>query len=73
MFEFRKPIFIIRDPKLLKKMAVKDFDHFVDHRVIIDETIDKMFGKSLISLTGNKWRGVTTLVNLLKKLISLIT
>lgn len=57
MFEFRKPVFLVRDPKLLKKMAVKDFDHFVDHRVIIDEDIDKMFGKSLISLTGNKWRG----------------
>lgn len=57
IFQFLKPVYVIRDPKVLKKMAVKDFDHFVDHRVIIDETMDKMFGKSLISLTGQKWRG----------------
>lgn len=38
-------------------MAVKDFDHFVDHRVVVDESMDKMLGKSLISLTGQKWRG----------------
>ena len=57
MFEFRKPIFMIRDPKLAKKMLVKDFDHFVDHRVILDENTDKLFSKSLISLHGQKWRG----------------
>lgn len=48
---------MIRDPKLIKKLAVKDFDHFVDHRVIVDESMDKMFGKALISLQGQKWRG----------------
>lgn len=57
LFEFRKPLFLIRDPKLLKKLAVKDFDYFMDHRVVIDESTDKMFGKSLISLKGQKWRG----------------
>ena len=50
-------MYFIRDPKLVKKLAVKDFDNFVDHRVIIDETVDKMFGKALISLKGQKWRG----------------
>ena len=38
-------------------MAVKDFEHFLDHRNIVDESIDKMFGKSLFNLTGQKWRG----------------
>lgn len=57
MFEFRKPIYFINDPKLVKKMAVKDFDYFVDHRVVVDENVDKLFGKSLISLQGQKWRG----------------
>lgn len=57
MFEFRKPIYFVRDPKLAKKLAVKDFDFFVDHRSVINEDIDKMFGKALISLRGQKWRG----------------
>lgn len=57
MFQFRNPVFFIRDPKLVKKLAVKDFDNFLDHRVFIDEDADKMFGKSLVSLQGQKWRG----------------
>lgn len=57
LFEFRKPIYFVRDPKIAKQLAIKDFDNFVDHRVIIDETVDKMFGKSLINLKGQKWRG----------------
>lgn len=57
MFEFRRPIYFIRDPKLVKKLAVKDFDFFTDHRSVIDESIDKLFGKSLVSLRGQKWRG----------------
>lgn len=60
MFQFLKPMFFIRDPKLLKKLAIKDFDHFPDHRTIIDEKVDKLFGKSLVALTGDKWRGGNT-------------
>lgn len=57
MFEFRTPNFIIRDPKLAKKMAVKDFEYFVDHRVLIDENTDKLFGKSLFTMQGQRWKG----------------
>jgi cytochrome P450 family 9 len=57
MFEFRKPVYIIRDPKLAKQMAIKDFDYFVNHTVVMDDNTDKLFGKSLISLQGQKWRG----------------
>lgn len=57
MFQFRNPTYLIRDPKLLKKMAVTDFEHFLDRSVMMDESIDKMFGKSLVSLRGQKWRG----------------
>lgn len=52
----RKPFFSIRDPELLKQMAVKDFDHFEDHRSFVDEKADVMFGNSLVSLKGSKWR-----------------
>jgi hypothetical protein len=40
-------------------MAVKDFDYFVDHRIVIDGKVDKLFGRSLVSLLGNEWRGET--------------
>ncbi|KAG5671504.1 hypothetical protein PVAND_001698 [Polypedilum vanderplanki] len=56
MFNFMKPVFIIRDPQIIKKLAVKDFDFFTDHRVIISEEVDPLFGKALISLQGQKWK-----------------
>lgn len=51
-----RPTFFIRDPKLLKQITIKEFDHFPDHYNILDEKIDVLFGNSLISLTGQKWR-----------------
>ena len=58
-FEFFTPAYIVRDPKLLKKLAVKDFDSFADHRMFLDEKIDPLFGRALFSLQGQKWRGST--------------
>lgn len=54
-FEFVKPVFLIRDPKLLKKLAVKDFDYFMDHRKFID---DPLLGRGLFLLTGQEWKGL---------------
>ncbi|KAJ6647383.1 Cytochrome P450 9e2, partial [Pseudolycoriella hygida] len=56
LFQFMTPVYLVRDPELIKRMAVKDFDFFMDHRVVIDENLDALFGKALISLTGQKWK-----------------
>lgn len=47
IFELRRPVALIRDPKIAKLLAVKDFDHFMDHRSVISEDVDPMFGKIL--------------------------
>lgn len=56
LFEFRRPIVLLKDPKLIKLLAVKDFDYFTDHRSLISEDTDPMFGKTLIALQGQKWK-----------------
>ncbi|CAO1431140.1 unnamed protein product [Diamesa serratosioi] len=55
-FEFRKPVVMVKDPKLIKQLAVKNFDYFMDRRTMITEEMDPIFGKALVSLTGQKWR-----------------
>uniref|UniRef100_A0A1B0D3B3 Cytochrome P450 n=1 Tax=Phlebotomus papatasi TaxID=29031 RepID=A0A1B0D3B3_PHLPP len=50
MFEFRNPMVLVKDPKIIKHLAVKEFDHFVDHRTIIPSEAEPLFGKSLILL-----------------------
>lgn len=52
----RNPVILVKDPDLIKQMIIKDFDHFTEHRVIITEEIDPLFGKNLLSLSGQKWK-----------------
>lgn len=43
---------------MIKQLAVKEFDHFVDHRMVVNDETDPMINKSLVGLTGHKWRGL---------------
>ena len=57
-FDLITPITLVRDPECIKKLGVKDFDHFIDHRkfVPLDDPGDSLFANSLFLLTGQKWR-----------------
>lgn len=47
---------MVRDPELLRQMAIKDFDHFQDHSAMVDPKTDKLFGNGLLMLKGGEWR-----------------
>ncbi|XP_055589835.1 cytochrome P450 9e2-like [Uranotaenia lowii] len=54
--------FVIRDPELIKQIAVKDFEYFTDRRTLFgDENNDNpnlLFAKALGNLKGQKWRNM---------------
>nr|CAB3515409.1 unnamed protein product [Spodoptera littoralis] len=54
-YEFVKEIIFVRDLELIKKMTVKDFEHFLDHRSIFS-TSDSYFSRNLLSLQGQEWK-----------------
>ncbi|XP_055696961.1 probable cytochrome P450 9f2 [Phlebotomus papatasi] len=56
IFDVMKPTLVIQDPELVKYLAIKEFDHFTDHRQLITPDIDPLFSHSLFSLKGQKWR-----------------
>ena len=56
IFEFLQPLFLIRDPELIKQITIKDFDHFVNHRGNIDENIEPLFGRSLFVMKDQRWK-----------------
>jgi cytochrome P450 family 9 len=56
IYQFITPTLMLRDPDLIKQITIKDFDHFLDHRSLVPEESDPLFGKNLFSLTGQKWR-----------------
>lgn len=51
-FDFTKHAYIVRDPEVYKRIAIKDFDHFQDHRSFFDGSIDEISSKVLIALHG---------------------
>ncbi|KAJ8928373.1 hypothetical protein NQ314_019104 [Rhamnusium bicolor] len=48
LYQFVKPILILKDPDLIKQITVKDFDHFTDHRSFASE--DPLWTKNLFVL-----------------------
>ncbi|XP_051157193.1 cytochrome P450 9e2-like [Leptopilina boulardi] len=56
MFDFNTPLLVVRDPDLIKEIGVKSFEHFLDHKSFLDETMDPIFGKNVFSLKGDRWK-----------------
>uniref|UniRef100_A0A1I8PBH4 Cytochrome P450 n=1 Tax=Stomoxys calcitrans TaxID=35570 RepID=A0A1I8PBH4_STOCA len=55
-FDHRDPLLVIRDPQLIKRILIKDFDHFVNRRGAFAEGSDNMFGNSLFLMEDDRWR-----------------
>ncbi|KAI5652181.1 cytochrome p450 domain-containing protein [Phthorimaea operculella] len=55
-FEFTKPVLLVRDLELIKRITIKDFEHFLDHRVQANEHADHLFARNLFSLKGQEWK-----------------
>lgn len=58
--QFWRPTIIVRDPELIKDVAIKHFDHFTDHRTLVSEEYEPVFGSNLLTLTGDRWRNMRT-------------
>lgn len=51
-----KPHYVVRDPEIIKKLTIKDFDYFEDHNPFMDAKVDKLWGNGLFLMNGQKWR-----------------
>ncbi|OAD56184.1 Cytochrome P450 9e2 [Eufriesea mexicana] len=56
VYEFQTPVIMIRDLDLIKSITMKNFEHFADHRVLVQKELDPMFSKMLFSMTGEEWK-----------------
>nr|XP_022908462.1 cytochrome P450 9e2-like [Onthophagus taurus] len=56
MYQGLLPTLVIKDPDLIKNIAIKDFDHFTDHQQVIPNGIDDVWAKNLLTLKGDYWR-----------------
>jgi len=65
MYQFMRPVVLLRDPELIKMVTVKDFEHFLDHQLPITEEVDPLFGKALFNLKGEHTTSCTATLLLL--------
>lgn len=63
LYDFSEPVILLRSPELMKNIAIKNFDHFVDHRGFVDAVQDPLFGNNLFSLRGDKWKEIRNLLS----------
>ncbi|CAG9584935.1 unnamed protein product [Danaus chrysippus] len=56
-------ILIIKDPEIMKKITVKDFQHFTDHKIFFSEGIEPLFGGSLFFMRGERWHNMRTVLS----------
>ncbi|XP_015591510.1 cytochrome P450 9e2-like [Cephus cinctus] len=56
LMDFNKPVILIRDPKLVLDIGVKNFENFPNHRSFIDEKMDKLFAKNIFFLRDERWK-----------------
>ncbi|XP_062552199.1 cytochrome P450 9e2-like [Armigeres subalbatus] len=69
LFDMSTKLFVIRDPELIKKITVRDFDHFVNRRPIFgdtkyeDDNENFLFAKTLVGLNDQKWRDMRAILS----------
>lgn len=63
IFNFSQLVVVIRDLELIKSIGIKNFDSFQDHLFFGGNNQDPLFGKNLLSLRGDQWRDVRTLLS----------
>lgn len=57
MFIFRTPFLLLRDPRIIQTVLTKDFSHFYDRGVSVDEKLD-LLSLHLVNLRGQQWKSL---------------
>ncbi|KAG4075020.1 hypothetical protein HA402_004566 [Bradysia odoriphaga] len=60
---FNAPQYLIREPELIKRIGVKDFDYFEDHNSFASDKHDRLWGNNLFFTKGAKWRNNRAMVS----------
>ncbi|CAH2106041.1 unnamed protein product [Euphydryas editha] len=53
---FTQPEVVLQDLTLIKKVTLKDFNHFHDRKSISNEDVEPFFAKNLFNLRGHEWQ-----------------
>lgn len=63
IYELTHPVFIIRDPDLVKKITVQDFEHFLNHQGNFDDELDSLLSRSLFFSRDQRWKDMRSILS----------
>lgn len=50
--QFLQPIFVVKDPEIVKQITVKEFGSFINHKTLFDPELDPLWGNNLFASQG---------------------
>lgn len=56
IYDFLKPLYVLKDPDLIKQVCIKDGDNFINHRFTLDPEVDPIVGRNLFAIKDQRWR-----------------
>lgn len=57
IFKMSRPHLLLRDPALIQRILIKDFAHFENHGIQIDEKLDPL-NLHIFNIEGTRWKNV---------------
>lgn len=63
IYELTHPIYVIRDPDLVKKVTTQDFEHFLNHQTNFDVELDSLLGRSLFFSHDQRWKEMRSILS----------
>lgn len=63
LFEFTYPVYVIRDPDIIKQITTTDFEHFVNHQGNFEYEIESLIARSLFFSKNQKWKDMRAILS----------
>ncbi|KAF5306327.1 hypothetical protein FQA39_LY09025 [Lamprigera yunnana] len=64
IYQFVTPNLVIKDLDLIKRITIKDFDTFPEHRTVLDENIEPLVARNILFMKGgDKWQKLRSMVS----------
>lgn len=63
IYELMIPIYVVRDPELIKQLTIQDFDHFVNHQGNFEAEGDSMIARSLFFSRNQQWKDMRSILS----------
>lgn len=63
LYELTHPVYLVRDPELIKRITIQDVEYFLNHQGNFDLSGDKLMAKTLFFSRDQQWKDMRTVLS----------